>query len=132
MSNTLARRSVGVVAGFLTLLMAGMIPRQLNMWSATHDQYYLGSVGFYLVLAAFCFVGVAWGFWRGEKAGEVYAGIGGLVATGSMVVALYYWVTGFVLSRDKISIFIALTMFFSGVVIFVLIAVFQRLVGSDN
>jgi hypothetical protein len=74
-----------------------------------------------------CFTGVAWGFWEGEKAKKVYGVVGTLVASGLGFVAVYYWITGFVLSRDQTSIFIAITMFFWGVVIFVGVTVIQKI-----
>jgi hypothetical protein len=127
MSNSIARRFGGVVAGLLTLLFIGIVPRQVNLWSVTQDQYYVVSIGIYLILGLICFIGVAWGFWQGEKANKVYGVIGTLVASGLGFVAVYYWITGFVLSRDQISIFIAITMFFWGIVIFVGVTVIQKI-----
>jgi len=108
----------------------------VNLWSVTQDRYYVVSVGIYLILALICFIGVAWGFWQGEKAGKVYGVIGTLVASGLGFVGVYYWITGFVLSRDQISIFIAITMFFWGIVIFVGVTAIQKIAskigGSDH
>lgn len=130
MSNSIARRLGGVVAGLLTLLFIGIVPRQVNLWSGTQDQYYVVSIGIYLILALICFAGVAWGFWQGEKANKVYGIAGTLVASGLGFVAVYYWITGFVLSRDLISIFIAITMFFWGVVIFGGVTVIQKIASK--
>lgn len=130
MSNSIARRLSGVIFGFLTLLLFAIVPRQVNLWSVTQDRYYVVSIGIYLILALICFIGVAWGFWKGEKAEKVYGVVGTLVASGTIFVAVYYWITGFVLSRDLISIFIAITMFFWGIVIFVLVAVIQKVASK--
>lgn len=130
MSNSIARRLGGVISGLLTLLFIGIVPRQVNLWSVTQDQYYVVSIGIYLILGLICFTGVAWGFWQGEKAGKVYGVVGALVASGTIFVALYYWITGFVLSRDQISIFIAITMFFWGIVIFGVVALIQKVASK--
>jgi hypothetical protein len=73
---------------------------------------------------------VAWGFWQGEKAGKMYGVVGTLVVSGLGFVAVYYMITGFVLSRDLISIFIAITMFFWGIVILVLVAVIRKIASK--
>jgi len=130
MSNSISRRIGGVVSGLLTLLFIGIVPRQVNLWSVTQDRYYVVSIGIYLILALICFAGVAWGFWNGEKANKMYGVVGTLVASGLGFVAVYYWITGFVLSRDVISIFIAVTMFFWGIVIFVGVTVIQKIVDK--
>lgn len=130
MSNSIARRLGGVVAGLFTLLFIGIVPRQVNLWSVTQDRYYVISVGIYLILALICFIGVAWGFWQGEKANKVYGVVGTFVASGLGLVAVYYWITGFVLGRDQISIYIAITMFFWGIVIFVGVMGIQKIASK--
>jgi hypothetical protein len=121
MGNSLARRSGGVIAGFLTLLFIAIIPYEVNLWSVTQDTIHVTLIGAYLTLGLICFIGVAWGFWQGEKANKVFGVVGWLVASGLFFVTSYYWATGFVLSSpvDGTSTFIALVMGFWGIVIFV-------------
>ena len=130
MSNSLLRRSGGVISALMFLLFLAIVPRQVNLWSVTQDRYYIVSIGVYLILALICFTGVAWGFWQGEKAGKMYGVVGTLVVSGLGFVAVYYMITGFVLSRDLISIFIAITMFFWGIVILVLVAAIRKIASK--
>ena len=126
-TNSVARRSVGVLAAVLLLAMIALSWRQYTMWGRTGDGYYLTSTMLYLVVDALLFSGAAWGFLENRLATQtigVGVGLLGLLCIG---MALFNWVTGFVLGRDAPTIFAAINWALAGFVLLALLEGLRRL-----
>jgi hypothetical protein len=116
-----ARKGIGGVSTLLLVLWLALAGRALSLWLGPRIRFQILMFGFHLVVITILLMGVSWGFWRGEKAGKIFGGIGMLIAFLCFMGALYYWITGFILSRNPLPTYGAISLFFTGIVIAVLV-----------
>lgn len=128
-STSLTRKVFGVISGLIVAFWGLLILRQLGQWSATGDGYYLVSSGMFVVIVVLLWAGVAWGFFRGERAKQVFGGVAALVGMLCFLASLYFWVTGRVIGNDVNAIVSALVWGFTGIVVYVTGFVIPKLVS---